>query len=85
MLLCYSKKQKGKGSLARDNPDKPTICAFDSSNHSEVAALARRIPSLLEIRKQKVLDIRRQLKEKTYDLDKHLDASLSKILDDIRK
>ena len=44
-----------------------------------------KINSLPEARKQKVLDLRQQLKEKTYDLDKHLDVSLNKLLNELRK
>jgi hypothetical protein len=41
----------------------------------------RKIASLPEVRKEKVLDVRRQLTEGKYDLDERLDVALDKVLE----
>ena len=85
MLSCLRQKQKVKSSLYRDNQDKPAIKVYDSSKQSEVTAVAERICLLTEVRKQKVLSIRRQLREGKYDLDKKLEAAMDRVIRELRE
>jgi anti-sigma28 factor (negative regulator of flagellin synthesis) len=85
MLLCFRQKQKKKDSLARDNPGTADLigcCAYDDSKQTTVDK-TKVNPSQV-FRKQKILDIRRQIKEGKYDLDKRLVAALDKVLEEIR-
>jgi negative regulator of flagellin synthesis FlgM len=43
----------------------------------------KRIASLPEIRKEKVLDVRRQLTEGKYDLNERLEIALDKVLENL--
>ncbi len=85
MLSCLRQKQKVKSSLCRDNQDKPAIKVYDSSKQSVVTAVAERICLLTEVRKQKVLSIRRQLREGKYDLDKKLEAAMDRVIRELRE
>jgi hypothetical protein len=50
-----------------------------------IGQVLKRIASLPEVRKEKVLDVRRQLTEGHYDLNERLDVALDKVLDDLIK
>ncbi|MHC4556192.1 MAG: hypothetical protein ACYTFW_08485 [Planctomycetota bacterium] len=45
--------------------------------------MLKRIASLPEIRKEKVLDVRRQLTEGKYDLNERLEIALDKVLENL--
>ena len=47
------------------------------------APALQNIGSLLRVRKKKILEVRRQLVEGTYDIDKRLNAVLDRLLEDI--
>jgi len=49
------------------------------------ASVYRKIALLPEPSKQKVLNIRQRLEKGTYDLDKYLDVSLGKVLNELRR
>jgi hypothetical protein len=50
-------------------------------NTTPIGQVLKRIASLPEIRKEKVLDVRRQLTEGKYDLNERLDIALDKVLE----
>jgi len=54
---------------------------LDNINNTPIGQVLRKIASLPEIRKEKVLDVRRQITEGNYDLDERLDVALDKVLE----
>jgi len=54
---------------------------LDNINTTPIGQVLRKIASLPEVRREKVLDVRRQLTEGNYDLDKRLDVALDKVLE----
>ena len=66
--------------LAPDN-DMMMEQILDNINTTPIGQVLRKIASLPEVRKEKVLDVRRQLTEGKYDLDERLDVALDKVLE----
>ncbi|MHC4324649.1 MAG: flagellar biosynthesis anti-sigma factor FlgM [Planctomycetota bacterium] len=64
-------------------PDKDAMMEqiLDNINTTPIGQVLRKIASLPEVRKEKVLDVRRQLTEGKYDLDERLDVALDKVLE----
>jgi hypothetical protein len=62
-------------------PDKMMEQILDNINTTPIGQVLRKIASLPEVRKEKVLDVRRQLTEGKYDLDERLDVALDKVLE----
>jgi len=56
---------------------------LENMNTTPIGQVLRKIASLPEIRREKVLDVRRQLTEGKYDLNERLDVALEKVLDDL--
>jgi len=54
---------------------------LDNINTTPIGQVLRKIASLPEVRKEKVLGVRRQLTEGKYDLDERLDVALDKVLE----
>lgn len=54
---------------------------LDNINTTPIGQVLRKIASLPEVRKEKVLDVRRQLTEGKYNLDERLDVALEKVLE----
>jgi len=54
---------------------------LDNINTTPIGQVLRKIASLPEVRKEKVLDVRRQLTEGKYDLDERLNVALDKVLE----
>jgi hypothetical protein len=54
---------------------------LENINTTPIGQVLRKIASLPEIRKEKVLDVRRQLTEGKYNLDERLDVALEKVLE----
>ena len=54
---------------------------LDNINTTPIGQVLRKIASLPEIRREKVLDVRRQLTEGRYNLDERLDIALDKVLE----
>jgi len=52
-------------------------------NNTPIGQVLKKIASLPEIRKQKVLRIRRQLTEGKYNLNERLETALDKVLEDL--
>ena len=52
-------------------------------NNTPIGQVLKRIASLPEIRRQKVLHIRQQLTQGNYNLNKRLDIALDKVLEDL--
>ena len=56
---------------------------LDNINNTPLGQVLKKIASLPEIRKEKVLGVRRQLTEGNYDLDHMLDLAVDKVLEDL--
>jgi hypothetical protein len=56
---------------------------LNNINTTPIGQVLRKIASLPEIRREKVLDVRRQLTEGKYDLDERLDIALDKVLEQL--
>ena len=54
---------------------------LNNINTTPIGQVLRKIASLPEVRKEKVLDVRRRLTEGKYDLDERLDVALDKVLE----
>ncbi|NIP25700.1 MAG: hypothetical protein GWN67_15385 [Phycisphaerae bacterium] len=66
-------------------PDEDLIMEqiLENLNTTPIGKVLKRIASLPEVRKEKVLDVRRQLTEGKYDLSSRLDVALDKVLEDL--
>jgi hypothetical protein len=66
-------------------PDKDLIMEriLENINTTPIGQVLKRIASLPEVRKEKVLDVRRQLTEGKYDLNGRLDVAVDKVLEDL--
>jgi hypothetical protein len=66
-------------------PDEDLIMEqiLENINTTPIGQVLKKIASLPEVRKEKVLDIRRQLNKGKYNLNKRLDIALDKVLEDI--
>jgi len=66
-------------------PDEDLIMEqiLENINTTPIGQVLKKIASLPEVRKEKVLDIRRQLNKGKYKLNKRLDIALDKVLEDL--
>ena len=67
------------------SPDEDLVMEqiLENLETTPVGKVLKRIAFLPEVRKQKVLDVRRQLTEGKYDLNSRLDVALDKVLEDL--
>jgi len=56
---------------------------LDNLNHTPIGQVLKRIASLPEVRRKKVLDVRRRLTNGCYDLNERLDIALDKVLEEL--
>jgi hypothetical protein len=56
---------------------------LDNIHHTPLGQVLKRIASLPEVRRQKVLHLRRQITEGRYDLADRLEMALDKVLEDL--
>jgi hypothetical protein len=56
---------------------------LENINTTPIGQVLKRIASLPEVRKEKVLDVRRQLTEGRYDLNGRLDVAVDKFLEQL--
>ena len=66
-------------------PDKDLLMEqiLENLNTTPIGQVLKRIASLPEVRKEKVLDVRQRLTEGRYDLNGRLDVALDKVLEDL--
>jgi hypothetical protein len=57
---------------------------LENMNTTPIGKVLKKVASLPEVRRQKVLNVRRQLSEGNYDLNERLDQALEKVLDDLK-
>ena len=82
MVLCSEQKQKEKKPFFGSDPCNSAIVVYVGGRKTSSARTKMGFSHVF--RKQKVLNIRRRLRDGTYDLDKYLDASLDKIFNELR-
>ena len=56
---------------------------LENINTTPIGRVLKRIASLPEVRREKVLDVRRQLTEGRYNLNERLDIALDRVLEDL--
>ncbi|MHC4425019.1 MAG: flagellar biosynthesis anti-sigma factor FlgM [Planctomycetota bacterium] len=64
-------------------PDKDLMMEqiLENIHSTPIGQVLKKIASLPEVRKEKILDVRRQLTEGKYDLNERLDVALDKVLE----
>lgn len=68
------------GNLAADS-DLMLEQILENMHTTPIGRVLRKIASLPEVRREKILDVRRQLTEGKYDLNEHLDVAIDKVLE----
>lgn len=56
---------------------------LENINNTPIGQVLKRIASLPEVRREKVLDVRRQLTAGKYDLNRRLDVALDRVLEEL--
>ncbi|MBN2180446.1 MAG: flagellar biosynthesis anti-sigma factor FlgM [Sedimentisphaerales bacterium] len=56
---------------------------LENLNNTPIGQVLQKIASLPEVRRDKILDVRRQLTDGKYDLNERLDIALDKVLEDL--
>ena len=56
---------------------------LESINNTPIGQVLKRIASLPEVRKEKVLDLRRKITEGQYDVNERLDIAVDKVLEQL--
>ena len=56
---------------------------LENIHTTPIGQVLKKIVSLPDVRKKKVLDVRQQLTEGKYDLNERLDVALEKVLEDL--
>jgi len=66
-------------------PDEDLIMEqiLENINTTPIGRVLKKIASLPEVRREKILDIRRQLTEGKYNLNDRLDVALDRVLDEL--
>jgi hypothetical protein len=64
-------------------PDKDLMMEqiLENIHTTPIGQVLKKIASLPEVRKEKILDVRRQLTEGKYDLNERLDVALDRVLE----
>ena len=66
-------------------PDKDLVMEqiLDNIHNTPIGQVLKKIASLPEIRREKVLNLRREITEGRYDLAERLDIALDRVLEDL--
>jgi hypothetical protein len=79
--------QDGQSNSARENlaADEDLLMEqiLENINTTPIGQVLKKIAALPEVRKEKVLNVRRQLTEGKYDVNERLDIVLDKVLEDL--
>ncbi len=77
-------QQNTESAVIAENIDIPLNCCPGSKARGGITApVVQNIRPLPQVRKKKILEVRRQLAEGTYDIDERLHAVLGRLLDDL--
>jgi hypothetical protein len=83
---CFESQNRQAGPVEEGiAPDKDLLMEqiLENINTTPIGQVLKRIASLPEVRKEKVLEVRRRLTEGRYDLNGRLDVALDKVLEDL--
>jgi len=82
---CVGGRDKGERIDENLIPDGDLIMEqiLENINTTPIGKVLKKIASLPEVRREKVLDIRRQLTEGKYNLGERLDVALDRVLDEL--
>lgn len=83
---CVGGEDQGERTIDENEiPDEDLIMEqiLENINTTPIGQVLKKIASLPEVRREKVLDIRRQLTEGKYNLNERLDVALDRVLDDL--
>ncbi len=83
---CFEGRDSGIEPIDRSlAPDQDLIMEqiLENINTTPIGQVLKKIASLPEIRREKVLDVRRQLTKGRYDLNERLNLVLDKVLEDL--
>ena len=72
----------GTGNSVQDS-DKTMEQILESLNNTPIGKVLKKIASLPENRKDKVIDVRQQLTDGKYNLNERLDIAIDKVLEDL--
>lgn len=56
---------------------------LESINNTPIGQVLKRIATLPEVRKEKVLDLRRRITQGKYDLNEHLDVAVDRVIEQL--
>ncbi len=81
----FESRNRQAGPVNRNSDDKDLLMEqiLENINTTPIGQVLKKIASLPEVRKEKVLNVRRQLTEGKYDLNNRLDIALDKVLEDL--
>ena len=83
-IMNPSEEQTNKSSQdAAQFPDELMEEILQNINHTPLGQILKRIASLPEVRKGKVLSLRQRLMDGTYDVGDRLDVALDRVLEEI--
>ena len=83
---CFENQDSGAELTGRDLPADEDLLMeeiLDNISTTPLGQVLKKIASLPEVRRDKVLEIRRRLTKGQYDLGERLDIALDKVLEDL--
>ena len=82
-LLSQQNTESAVAVIAENADISSNCCPGNKIRERITASELQNICSLPQVRKKKILDVRRQLAEGTYDIDKRLNVVLDRVLEDL--
>jgi hypothetical protein len=82
----FEQQQEPQGSAGENLPEDEDLVMekiLENINNTPIGQVLKKIAALPEVRKEKVLNVRHQLTEGQYDVNKRLDIALDKVLEDL--
>ncbi len=83
---CF-KNQQGRADSVHEDLSADTDIVMeqilDNINHTPIGQILKKIASLPEVRKEKILNVRQRLSEGSYETNKQLDVALDKVLENL--
>ncbi len=85
MPELHSSDRQGDFFMNRSSQDQDALMEsiLDNINATPIGRVLKRIGSLPEVRKGKVLSLRQKLTEGTYDVNDRLDMAMDRIIEDL--
>jgi len=91
-MLDFDARSRFKGENCRVNPPEDSLAPdkdlimeqiLENINTTPIGQVLKKIASLPEVRREKILDVRQQLTEGKYDFNGYLDVALDKVLEEL--